>query len=227
MLFLACVSSTGQTRGAKPEDIGLDHIILAIDNLARGIDEFARLTGVEPQRGGQHPGRGTENALVSLGGGSYLEILAPITPPPDSASRSAGARPTLSPAGWALHTHDLAGLVTRLRAAGFSVLGPVPGFRRRPDGAMLEWQTAFVSETGLELAPFFIQWAETTPHPSITAPAGCRLVALELEHPEPQPLIQFFLAAGFAASVRADSVAALRVILECPRGQISFSSAPS
>ena len=55
----------------------MDHLMVAIRSLPDGIAEFERMTGIKAVVGGKHPGRGTENALVSLGDGSYLEIIAP------------------------------------------------------------------------------------------------------------------------------------------------------
>src|SRR4051794_18090039 len=56
----------------------IDHVGLGIGDLDRGIAQVTELTGVKPARGGAHPGGGTHNALLSLGEGTYLEILAPV-----------------------------------------------------------------------------------------------------------------------------------------------------
>ncbi len=87
LLFLACagapqkVERQDSTAGgpAVTGDLSrIDHIILGVNDLQKGIEEFERRTGVKAVYGGAHPGRGTHNALASLGEpGSYLEILAP------------------------------------------------------------------------------------------------------------------------------------------------------
>ncbi len=219
---LAFAIIRGEARNVTASDTDIDHVILGIDNLARGIEQFTTLTGVAPKPGGQHPGRGTENALVGLGDARYLEILAPVggSIGPDRAARVAHAR--LTPTGWALHTRDLAALVERVRRAGFTVSGPSPGSRRQPDGSLLEWQTATVRGPDLAIAPFFIQWADRTPHPSTTSPGGCRLIALDLTDPQPARLEEFFRAAGFHATVRTGSTPGMRLTLECPHGRVTF-----
>ena len=54
----------------------VDHLVLGAPTLEAGIAWAEATLGVVPQRGGRHPQWGTHNALVSLGHGAYLEILA-------------------------------------------------------------------------------------------------------------------------------------------------------
>ena len=218
---LACYSPFNlEAQQRAVTDVDLDHVILSATSLTRGIDEFTRLTGIVPKRGGQHPGRGTENALVSLGQGHYLEILAPILPSSDSTSMRAAGE--LIPVGWALHTRALDSLIAKLRAAGLPISDPTPGSRLTPDSTLLQWRTATVRGPGLELAPFFIEWSASTPHPSTTSPAGCSLAALELTIPDSTPLQAFFRVVGYRVEVRAGSPAAGRLVLDCPRGRVTF-----
>ncbi len=216
VLLLCTTPLAGQT--PEPRAVDLDHIILATADLSRGIEEFARLTGVTPRRGGRHPGLGTENALIGLGSGHYLELLAPIVPQADSAPVR------LIPAGWALHTKSLTDLLGRVRGAGFQVLGPIPGSRRTPDNTLLEWRTASTGGPGLEAAPFFIEWAVSTPHPSTTSPAGCHAASFELVAPDTTRLQSLLRTVGFETEVRPGGSPALRLTLECPKGRVVFSS---
>ena len=49
----------------------LDHLVLAVPDLARAIDDF-RARGFTVMPGGQHPGRTSHNALVVFADGAYL-----------------------------------------------------------------------------------------------------------------------------------------------------------
>lgn len=56
---------------------GIDHLIYTAPDLRTGMDEVERLLGLRPVVGGQHSLWGTHNALLSLGRGIYLEVVAP------------------------------------------------------------------------------------------------------------------------------------------------------
>ena len=209
----------------KISGVEIDHVILGINNLERGIQEFESRTGVTPKRGGEHPGRGTQNALVTLGNGRYLEILAPASSQRPTASREPWVdHADLTPVGWALHTRAIGSVVAQLRAAGFTIQDPTAGSRRTPDGALLQWQSAGVSEPGLELVPFFIEWSKDTTHPSTSSPSGCTLVSMELTHPAPARLQSFFKAVEFPATIAKGERAGMKLTLDCPRGRVTFGS---
>lgn len=195
---------------------GLDHIILETGSLVKGSAAFARLTGVTPAAGGQHPGRGTQNALVALGGGRYLEILAPLV--------DSGAVEPLRPVGWAVHSPDLVALRERLRTAGLSLSESRPGSRRRPDGGLLTWSTAGLLGDDAPSLPFFIQWGREVAHPSTTSPSGCTLVTFQVATPDSTRLGRLVRALELPVVVRAAPHEEMTLTLRCPRGEVRFTS---
>src|SRR5260221_12309793 len=114
----------------------LDHILLGCNELQRGVDFVKQRTGVRAAFGGVHPGRGTQNALLSIGTRRYLEIIAPDprqSAPDEHATR---LRKLTEPRiiGWAAHPGDLLVLAADLDKAGVVTQGPNPGSRQRPHG---------------------------------------------------------------------------------------------
>lgn len=209
------------------QPVTIDHIILGINDLERGVEEFSRLTGVRPAFGGVHPGRGTHNALASLGGGRYIEILAPNPAdakpgnPTEGVSGLAGMT-TLTPIGWALGSSDLAAVKARAEAGGITTSQVRPGARQLPDGSTLEWMTVGVTAPAHDWAPFFIQWSNPALQPSHGAPAGCTLTSVTLQDPGPEALRSLFAAVGFEMTLTQAEAARMTVTLQCPKGTVTF-----
>jgi hypothetical protein len=235
VLVLACLACAGTGRVAQRQggtgeapvsgDLSrIDHIILGINDLQQGIAELERLTGVRAVFGGAHPGRGTQNALIALGGEHYLEILAPN--PEDSgiaeSRKELGTLTTLTPIGWAARTHDMTALERDLRNRGVEIGEIRPGARNRPDGSRLAWRTLGFSPSASLLLPFFIEWDPAGAHPSSTSPGGCRLTGFALADPAPDALRESLRAAGLQVEVREGKESRLRVSLACPKGNVEL-----
>jgi hypothetical protein len=228
LLGLACAGAGTMPRKVPmPEtnaDLSkIDHVLLGIGDLQQGIDEFEKKTGVRAVFGGAHPGRGTQNALIALGGEHYLEILAP-NPAEAGNPYAAGlqALKTLTPIGWAARSHDLAALRQSLQKQGIAIGEIRPGGRNLPDGSRLSWQTLGFAPPASPLLPFFIEWGKGSAHPSATSPTGCSLAGLILEDPAPEALRKTLRAAGLGVEVRQGKEVRIRLSLACPKGMVEF-----
>jgi hypothetical protein len=215
------------TAGAAPAiPTGLDHVILGCNNLDRGIRFVEERTGVRATVGGVHPGRGTWNALLSLGGRSYLEILAPD--PKQSELTWFRTLPTISEPrliGWVVKTADIDARAKRLAEAGFALVGPKESSRQRPDGRVLKWRKLDLLEDRGGLLPAFIQWAEGSLHPSEDAPPGCRLTRLDAGSPNLDDLRETYRPFGVDIDVRQGDEPELRARIESAKGISEFTSA--
>ncbi|HEY0513081.1 MAG TPA: VOC family protein [Thermoanaerobaculia bacterium] len=226
LVCLACATAPRpQGKGGSPmTDLSrIDHVILGIGDLQKGTAELERLTGVRAVFGGAHPGRGTQNALISLGGNHYLEILAPN--PEERGNRDADelrGLTALTPIGWAVRSEDLPALQQRLRSRGVPTGEIRPGGRNLPDGTRLAWKTLAYGEPSSPLLPFFIDWGRGGAHPSATSPGGCRLAGLSLQDPAPDTLRQPLEAAGLQVEVREGREPRIRLSLVCPQGDVEL-----
>jgi hypothetical protein len=196
----------------------LDHLVVSAATLAEGVAHVEEALGVAMAGGGEHEHMGTHNRLLSMGPDDYLEVIA-VNPagkrPPyprlfDLDNFSGSVRLT----NWVMRVKNLGaaleraptgtGISTPLSRGDFRWMMAVPASGQYPfDGA----------------APGMIEWL--TPHPAPLLPtSGCRLVALEITHPEAQALrsaLAPFLDDGRVGIVHGPAKT-LRAEIETPRG---------
>lgn len=217
-----------------PEEVPslLDHIFLGCNDLDHGIGFVEEQTGVRAAIGGVHPGRGTRNALLSLGERRYLEIIAP-DPAQDRAQVQQFALKPLAHleeltaprlVGWAAHPGDIEKFSVGLRDAAIATLGPWPGSRKRPDGKLLQWKTLNLKDDQAGLLPFFIEWSADSLHPSADSPQGCRLLHFEAITPDPAALARIAKLLGLDLPISKGDHAQLRAIIGGPKGNFTVTS---
>ncbi len=209
----------------SPAKEAVDHLLLGVPNLVEGIAWVEQKTGVKAVPGGRHPNAGTHNALLSLGQRQYLEIIAPDPTQTTIAPQFAFLKQATAPrlVTWAAATKDIQAVATKARAAGAEMMGPMDGSRARPDGKTLKWKTLFVkNDLGL-LIPFLIEWDADSLHPSQDSPAGCKLQAFELEHPQPEKVRATLKQLGLDAKVKRGNEARLKAVIDSPKGKIELS----
>lgn len=173
----------------------LDHLVVACAQLDDGVAWVESRLGVRPQPGGRHEAMGTHNALLRLGAGCYLEVIAvdPDGTPParprwfgldEPATRE---KLEQSPAliTWVVRCESLAAACARVPD-----LGDIIAMSRGD----LRWQIAVPEDGTLPwsgVLPAAIQWNEgddgadgAPPHPAARLPdSGCELLTLDLMHP--------------------------------------------
>jgi catechol 2,3-dioxygenase-like lactoylglutathione lyase family enzyme len=135
---------------------GIDHIVIAVRDLAAASDDYARL-GFTVTPGGEHTGGATHNALISFADGAYFELIAFREPdrPQDHKwwGRFAKGEGTVD---FALLSESVDFEGDRLRQAGIEIDGPHDGGRLRPDGQRIAWRNLGLAAAGAPL-PFMIE----------------------------------------------------------------------
>jgi hypothetical protein len=203
----------------------LDHILLGCSDLDRGIAFVEEGTGVRAAMGGVHPGRGTRNALISLGERRYLEVIAP-DPAQSEIVHFPQLRSMTDPRliGWAVHPPDIAAVAKQLRENQIAFTGPDEGSRKPPDGRILTWKTINLADDRDGLLPFFIEWSADSVHPSKDAPAHCTLDYFEIMSADPEELGSTLKRIGLDVPVQRSDKARLRALLTGPKGDLALST---
>lgn len=200
----------------------LDHLAVACTSLAEGTAWVEDQLGATLQPGGRHPRYGTHNRLLGLANGLYLEVIAKD---PGAASEAGHAwfgldaftgPPRL--ANWICRTGDMSGALARApKAVG------TPRALTRGD---LAWQITVPGNGSLPYQgayPTLIQWTKGTYHPAESLPAsGCRLLRLEVCHPEATDIMDMMELADSRVQMMTGAFG-LKAIFETPGGIRSLS----
>ena len=138
----------------------IDHIMICVPDLERGIDAYTRI-GFRIHPGGAHADRATHNA-IAFHQEDYLELLSlrdrSAVPAPGTSearlaeflARGGGFRYV------AVQSDALDADVAAMRARGVDVGDPADGARRTPGGQELRWKSASLGPRN-PLPIFFIQ----------------------------------------------------------------------
>jgi len=158
----------------------IDHLVITAPSIAAGAAYVQQALGVSLAGGGEHPRMGTHNALLRLGQGLFLEVIA-VNPAAPAPARprwfqldrlSSDSCPRL--ATWVARTNDIAAAV----AASTVALGTITPMTR----GQLDWLITIPDDGGLPMqgiAPTLIEW-QAEPHPASKLPdMGCSLLCLE------------------------------------------------
>lgn len=225
--MLAGAMTVTQSSSAEPaiSETGIDHILYACSDLERGIDEIEDLLGVRPVPGGRHPQYGTHNALLSLGPGVYLEVIArdPGLPAPQQ-----GALLEIPASGdshlvtWALRVADVRQAAESARKAGIRFGAVESGSRDKPDGSTISWTLTDPYAMPMDGAmPILIDWGDTV-HPSGVVPSGGELLELSIEHPDHEAVRDALSVLGAGVEVTHADAFRLRASIRTKDGVVSL-----
>jgi hypothetical protein len=201
----------------------LDHLVIAAKTLEQGVNWLEGKLGVKLQAGGKHPLFGTHNALLKLGGRSYLEVISvdPDAPTPtrarwfelDHAHKL--EQPKLI--HWVARTENL-----EARVSNFSMFGSILEASR----GNLNWQITVPDDGHLNfegLIPTLITWHGIHPTSQLED-QHCKLLQLQGFHPEPRLVndtLEQIGAQSMLEIVKAP-IAKLKAIIQTPHGRVEL-----
>lgn len=204
----------------------IDHIVYAVPDLEQAIDDLEQRLGVRPVFGGYHTTQGTKNALLNLGKGIYLEILAKddqntAIPPPRWMGIDLIKQPTIT--RWALKSNDL-DKDRRTLKSYHAEMGLIQGGQRKTsNGSLLSWKLIMpLSQPAIDLAPFMVDWQDSASHPTDQLPNICKLVGLRLSHPNPLSTGKLMEQLFIDIDIQKKDQPAIEIKIEGPAGVIQL-----
>jgi catechol 2,3-dioxygenase-like lactoylglutathione lyase family enzyme len=127
--------------------MNIDHVTIATSNLDTLRETFAGL-GLATDYGGPHANGVTHMALLGFDDGSYIELISTVEKP--KAQSAYWWKQFIAedggPCAWAVGADDVAAEAERIAGLGIAVRGPQAVSRQRPDGKLIQWDSAFIGD---------------------------------------------------------------------------------
>lgn len=204
----------------------IDHIVYAVPDLSEACAALEKQLGVAPVAGGVHPDQGTHNALLNLGEGTYLEIIAKQKDIPKPAGGTWMGMdlvtfPQLN--RWCLKSDQLEVDQQIVRAYHPAHGKIISGNRTTPGGEQLSWRMLLpLPYPTVELMPFAVDWSGSAFHPTDRLPEQVRYYGLEFWHPAPQTMRMAIHGLGINVKVFQGAAPKMRLTIEGPGGKIKL-----
>lgn len=201
----------------------IDHLVYVVPNLEKGTNLFKKKLGCQVIFGGYHTTQGTKNALINLGNQQYLEILAIDGTSLILAPRWMGVdvfeMPQLT--RWSLKSTDLQNDRQILQKHN-KEMGQIQGGQRKTNsGDLLTWQMIMpLAEPAVEIVPFMTDWQQSAVHPTDQLPEECRLINIELMHPNPHSIQKIVDELQINYTIKKGARASIKTKIKSPNGII-------
>ena len=199
----------------------IDHLVYCVPDLQKGMDEIEKQFGVAPVYGGQHLTQGTHNALLNLGEGSYLELLA-IDPKNDSISDPRWMGIDLMKKSkmtrWAIKSVDFEQEISILKKANFELGKALTGSRKTSTSTLLNWQMSLpLPSPEVEILPFILDWKDSI-HPTENLNPKCRLLEIRATHPNPELIQKTLVSLEAEIKIERSNSISLVAKIKTPNG---------
>lgn len=202
----------------------IDHIVYSVLDLDKAMDSIEKKLGIRPVYGGYHKTQGTKNALLNLGEGCYLEILAideenkEINTPRwmgiDLITESRVTR-------WAIKSETITQDSETLKSYDSNMGEIYQGSRKTTSGDTLAWKMILpLPSPKIELMPFMVDWSGSAFHPTEKLEDTCSIKEISFEGSAPNKGNLVFDELGISNIITRSANNKISVTIEGPNGLI-------
>lgn len=202
----------------------IDHIVYSVVDLNKAMDELESKLGIRPVFGGYHKTQGTKNALLNLGDGCYLEVLAIDHDNTEIKSpRWMGVDLISGPSitRWAIKSENIE-LDSQILKRYNDSMGEISkGSRMTNTSETLAWKMILPLATPeIELIPFMVDWSDSAFHPTEKLEEGCTLKEISFAGNAPDKSNRVFDELGISNFISKSNKTEITITIESPKGSI-------